>query len=233
MLAVPLRAEVVERIQAVVDGRPLMRSEVRLVEQLRGLDPAAALEALIDEQLMLREASRLAESAVSAEDEQRGHQDLVARVPGASAFPEADLRHLVRRQTAIIKYVEFRFRAQVQVGDAAVREEYDREYGARADAPPPETVADEIRRRLGDRAIDAKIEAGLSCGWARRSATTLIPSRPRVGAIRGRSGKAREPRPRLTWRHRCARHDRHRRCGGPSGRRGTAPTSNEKPSSRR
>jgi hypothetical protein len=158
-VAVPVRAEVVEKIQAVVDGHPLMRSEVRLVERLRGLDPAAALEALIDEQLMLREASRLAESVVSVEDEQRGYEDLVARIPGAAAFPEADLRHLVRRQTMIIKYVEFRFRPQVQLGDAAVREEYDREYGARADAPPPETVADEIRRRLGDQAMDAKIEA--------------------------------------------------------------------------
>jgi hypothetical protein len=159
LAGVPLRAEVVERIQAVVDGRPLMLSEVRLVERLRGLEPAAALEALIDEQLMLREASRLAESAVSAEDEQRGYDDLVARIPGAAAFPEADLRHLVRRQTAILKYAEFRFRPQVQVGDAAVREAYDKEYGGRADAPPPEAVADEIRRRLGDRAMDEKIEA--------------------------------------------------------------------------
>src|SRR5438876_629259 len=57
-------AEVVERILAVVDSRPLMLSEVRLVEQLRGLGRPAALEALVDEQLMLREASRLAQSVV-------------------------------------------------------------------------------------------------------------------------------------------------------------------------
>src|SRR5215813_14128579 len=100
-LAAPARAEVMERILAVVDGRPLMLSEVRLVETLRGLDTAAAREALVDEQLMLREASRLAESVVSAEDEQRGYENLLSRYPQAASLPEADLRRLVRRQTAI------------------------------------------------------------------------------------------------------------------------------------
>jgi hypothetical protein len=151
--------EVVERILAVVDGRPLMLSEVRLVQQLRGLDRPAALEALVDEQLMVREASRLAQSVVSEEDEQRAYQSLLQRNPGASALPEADLRRLVRRQAAIVKYVEFRFRPQVQVADAAVRDAYEKEYGARADPPSFDTAAPEIRRQLGDRELDEKIEA--------------------------------------------------------------------------
>jgi hypothetical protein len=159
LLAVPLGAEVVERIQAVVDGRPLMLSEVRVVETLRGLDAAAALEALIDEQLMLREASRLAESVVSADDEQRGYESLLSRTPEAAGLPEADVRRLVRRQTAILKYVEYRFRPQVQVGDAAVREAYEKEYAGRATPPALEAVTPEIRRQLVDRALDEKIEA--------------------------------------------------------------------------
>ena len=65
LLASAARGEVVERILAVVGDRPLMLSEVRLVQQLRGLERAPALEALVDEQLMLREASRLAQSAVA------------------------------------------------------------------------------------------------------------------------------------------------------------------------
>jgi hypothetical protein len=157
---VPLaRAEVVERILAVVDGRPLMLSEVRLVQQLRGLDRAAALEALVDEQLMLREAARLAQSAVGEEDEQRAYESLLQRHPAASGLPEADVRRLVRRQAAILKYVEFRFRPQVQVADAAVREAYDKQYGSQADAPPFEAASGEIRRRLADRDLDEKIEA--------------------------------------------------------------------------
>src|SRR4029078_4636754 len=41
----------VERILAVVEGRPVLLSEVRLVQALRGLDEKAALEELIDERL--------------------------------------------------------------------------------------------------------------------------------------------------------------------------------------
>jgi hypothetical protein len=141
----PLAAEVVERVLAVVDGRPMMMSEAGLVERLRGLDRAGAVEALIDEQLMLREASRVAQTVVTSEDEQRAYESLLERNPGAARLPEPDLRRLVRRQTAILKYVEFRFRPQV--------------YGSRPDAPPFEAAAGEIRRQLADRELDAKIEA--------------------------------------------------------------------------
>jgi hypothetical protein len=153
------RAEVVERILAVVDGHPLMLSEVRAVQQLQGLDRAAALEALVDEQLMLREAARLAQSVVSEEDEQRAYESLLQRHPAATGLPESDLRRLVRRQAAILKYVEYRFRPQVQVADAAVREAYEKQYGSQKDAPAFEAAADEIRRRLADRDLDEKIEA--------------------------------------------------------------------------
>jgi hypothetical protein len=151
--------EVVERILAVMDGRPLMLSEVRLMQQLRGLDRPGALEALVDEELMLREASRLAPSVVSEEEEQRAYLSLLQRNPGASALPEVDLRRLVRRQAAILKYIEFRFRPQVQVADAAVRAAYEKEYGAPADGRDFDAAAGEIRRRLGDRELDEKIEA--------------------------------------------------------------------------
>ena len=159
LLASPAGGEVVERILAVVDGRPLMLSEVRLVQQLRGLDRAAALAALVDEQLMLREAARLAQSAVSEEDEQRAYESLLQRHPAATGLPEADLRRLVRRQAAILKYVDFRFRPQVQVADAAVREAYAKRYGSQAGAPPFEGAAGEIRRQLADRDLDERIEA--------------------------------------------------------------------------
>ena len=159
LLASVASGEVVERILAVVGDRPLMLSEVRLVQQLRGLERAPALEALIDEQLMFREASRLAPSVVSEEDEQRAYESLLQRIPNASVLPESDLRRVVRRQAAILKYVEYRFRPQVQVTDAAVRDAYEKEYASRADAPSFEAAAPEIRRQLADRELDEKIEA--------------------------------------------------------------------------
>src|SRR6266702_1023690 len=42
-------AEVIERILAVVQDRPVLRSEVRVVQEVRGLSGGQALEALIDE----------------------------------------------------------------------------------------------------------------------------------------------------------------------------------------
>ena len=60
---------------------------------------------------------------------------------------------------AILKYVEFRFRPQVQIGDGAVRQVYEWEYGSRAEPPSFDAVAPEIRRQLADRELDAKIEA--------------------------------------------------------------------------
>src|SRR4029079_12406078 len=115
----------VERILAVVEGRPVLLSEVRLVQALRGLDEKAALEELIDERLMLREAGRLAQSAVTAEEEERALGRLRETSPAARAAGEAALRRLVRRQTAIVKYVDFRFRPQVSVSEEEVRAAYD------------------------------------------------------------------------------------------------------------
>src|SRR5207247_1978053 len=93
------------------------------------------------------------------EAEQRAYESLLQRIPNASVLPESDLRRVVRRQAAILRYVEYRFRPQVQVADASVQDAYDKEYGARADAPSFEAAAPEIRRQLGDRELDEKIEA--------------------------------------------------------------------------
>ena len=149
----------IERILAVVDGRPLMLSEVQAVERLRGLDRPAALEALIDERLMFQEASRLPTLTVTAEDEERGYRSLVQKAQGAAAgVLEADLRRLARRQLAILKYVEYRFRPQVRVGDEAVRREYEGRYGREPAAPPFAAAAPEIRQRLADRELGALVE---------------------------------------------------------------------------
>src|SRR5262245_30069395 len=109
------RAELVERILAVVDGRPVLLSEVRAMETLKGLDEKAALEAMIDERVMYQEASRLPQAALSPEEEERAYLALVAR--GADVAP-AELRRIARRQLAILKYVEFRFRPQVRASEA-------------------------------------------------------------------------------------------------------------------
>jgi hypothetical protein len=160
LLAAPGAAQgnVVERILAVVDGRPLLLSEVRVLERLRGLDQKAAVDALIDERLMFREAARLPQAVVSAEEEERAYRELAARVPAGAGATEEDLRRLARRQTAILKYIEFRFRPQVRVEDEEVRAAYDKERAARPETPPFEAVAEQLRARLESEELDQRIE---------------------------------------------------------------------------
>ena len=61
----PPAAELIERVVAVVDERPLLLSDVRALALVRSLEPEAALEAAIDERLMYGEAAQVAQAEVS------------------------------------------------------------------------------------------------------------------------------------------------------------------------
>lgn len=153
-------SEVVERILAVVDGRPLMLTEALLVERVLGVDRKAALDSLIDERLMYREASRLPQAAVTPEEEERAYASLLAKASGrAEGLPESDLRLMATRQAVILKYVHFRFLPQVRVDDEALRRAYDDEIGGRPGAPSFEDAAPALRQKLVDRDLGEKIEA--------------------------------------------------------------------------
>lgn len=159
MVAPPgVSAEVVERILAVVEGAPVLLSEVELVERLRGVERTAALEAMIDERLMFREASRLAQSALGAAEEERAFQGLHAAA--GDLGNEQELRRLARRQAAILRYIEFRFGAQVRIDDEAVRKEWEAE---RPEGVAVMSAEDEtrIRQRLAAQELDEKIEASI------------------------------------------------------------------------
>lgn len=159
VLAAPARAGVVERILAVVDGRPVLLSEVALFEKLRGETERQALDGLIDEQLMYREAARLPQAALTPEEEERAFASLRAQVPALSADEEEQLRRLARRQAAILKYVGFRFRPQVRVSDEAVRAAYEAEGRGGGSF---EEVAPALRARLAEEDLSRRIE-----GWVK------------------------------------------------------------------
>jgi hypothetical protein len=152
--------ELLERIVAVVDERPLLLSDVDALAAVRGLSRDAALEAAIDERLMFAEASRVAVAEVSSEQETQALAALLAKNPGLGArVPEADLRRLVRRQLAVLQYVEFRFRPQVHVSDEDVRKAWERENVGRPAGPALEDAEAAIRAELERRALDERIEA--------------------------------------------------------------------------
>lgn len=153
----PTTTTTIERIVAVVDGRPLLLSDLRAMERVRGLTEPAALEALIDERLMYLEASRLPQAEVLPEEEQRATAELVERRPELrDAVPAPDLRRLVSQQAAILKYVEFRFRPQLRVSDQEVRSAFEADPSA---GDSWEAAKELVRARLERQALDERVEA--------------------------------------------------------------------------
>jgi hypothetical protein len=155
-LAALAEGAVVERIVAVVDGRPLLLSEVRVLQAVRGDTEETAREALVDEWLMFSEAARLPQLAPTADEEARAQESLKVQAPGAHSPRPEDLRRLARRQATIVKYVDFRFRPQVRVEEAALRAAYAAEHPQ--GQPPFEAVVEELRARLASRELDRRIE---------------------------------------------------------------------------
>jgi hypothetical protein len=161
LLPWPASAERIERVLAVVDDTPALLSETLALQRLKPYDREAALQALIDELLMLREASRLREAAPTRDEEQRAYQSLIDKLPPGAAGVDPDaLRRIAWRQTVILKYIELRFRPQVRIDDAELQQAYDEQYGGRPGAPPLAEVGKQLLERLSNGALDKRIE-----GW--------------------------------------------------------------------
>jgi hypothetical protein len=114
---------------------------------------------VIDERLMYGEASRAPQSAVAPADEERALARLHEERPELrEGVAGATLRRLVRRQLAILKYVEFRFRPQVRVSPEELEKAYVTEHGGKEDAPPFAAVAPVLEERLARQALDERLE---------------------------------------------------------------------------
>jgi hypothetical protein len=156
-------AEIVDRILAVVDARPLLLSTVRALGTIRGLERSVALEAAIDERLMFEQASRLPQARVTTEEEERALASLRSTRPGIEeAVPAAELRRLLRRQLVILKYVDFRFRPQVRIDEETLREAWNAGYRGRPEGPAFEEAVPALRARLEREELDRRIEAWVS-----------------------------------------------------------------------
>jgi len=151
--AIAAEPVVVEQVLAVVDDRPVLLSEVRLVETLRGLSRPAAVEALIDEQLMYRQAARLPQATPSPDEEEAAVRSVLELLATARESPDMEaIRDLARRQARILKYVDFRFRPLVQVDPDAL------EGPAEAGDPAALAAAEQLRRRRTAEDLDGRLE---------------------------------------------------------------------------
>jgi hypothetical protein len=94
---------------------------------------------------------------VSPEEAQRATDELVARRPELrDAVPASELQRLVRRESAILKYVEFRFRPQLRVSDEDVRAAFEADPAA---GDSFEAAKERLREKLERRALDERVEA--------------------------------------------------------------------------
>jgi hypothetical protein len=152
----------VERVLAVVDGRPVLLSEVETLGAVRGVDAKDALRLLIDERLMYALAARVPQAAVSETEADAALAALKERRAGLLSVDEAEARRLVVRQLAILKYVEFRFRPQVRVTDEDLQRAYEEEYGGRPEAPPFAEAEAPLRAAAERRQLDQKVEAWIA-----------------------------------------------------------------------
>jgi len=171
----------VERIVAVVDDRPLLLSELAAHRAVSRLPEDRALEAAIDERLMHAEAARIPQAEVPDDEEDKALALLLETRPALRAeVSEAELRRILHRQLAILKYVEFRFRPQVRVADEEVRRVWEEEQAGRPAGPALEDEQDAIRARLERRALDERVEA-----WVKelrsRADVRYVPPPPPLG----------------------------------------------------
>jgi hypothetical protein len=160
------RAEILDRVMAVVNGQPVTLSEVRgfvelgLVEAA-GPDPLAdALTELIDRRLMLTEVDRYPLPAPEAAAVDAALKTLVARFPTRAAFEaalaragftEARLRELVRDTLRLERYLAERFAAAAQPTEEETLEYYrahQTAFTVEGRAVPFEVVREQVRERL-------------------------------------------------------------------------------------
>jgi hypothetical protein len=159
LLASAARAEVIDRILAVVEGQLITLSDVRGVVRLGletvppGNDPIAlVLDRLIERQLMLVEVERYAPPEPQAAAIETQIQAVRSRFPDALAFETTlhqigwaadDARRYIRDALRIEAYLQQRFTATIQPGDDEIAAFY-RLHAAeftRAGVLPPYTEA--------------------------------------------------------------------------------------------
>jgi len=158
----PVRAEVIDRVLAVVAGNLITLSDVTAARDLGFVHPppdadpvGAVLSALIDRDLVLAEVDRYAPPEPSAPAVDRGVAEVRARFASADAFDAAlarsgldaqRLRGFVRQNLRIQAYEEQRFTVAPPTDEELAR--YFREHAARfsrGGAPAAyERVKDEV-----------------------------------------------------------------------------------------
>jgi hypothetical protein len=166
---VAIRAEVIDRIMAVVDGHIITASDVRQQHEIRATlgdkpieDESALLQHLIDDYLI---ETNITDVTVDVTD---GEVDAEMQKFGpGSDLPLAKAREAVRLRIRMRKYFDKRWGESIHPTDEDIRRYYEnvfvpaaKERGL-ATIPTLESIADSIRKNVFQEALNHEIDIWL------------------------------------------------------------------------
>ena len=173
------RAEIVDRIAAVVDRDVITLSEVEQATELRTLRGQQELsmedvvERLIEARLVEREVNRYPEESITQERIDEVLDSIGESFSSGDTLRDSrvmtldEMEALVRKQLTVQRYLERRFRPLVYVTDVDIEKYYDDELLPALDdageaVPLLESVAGSIRRILEEKAFNERVERWIS-----------------------------------------------------------------------
>ena len=173
------RAEIVDRIAAVVDRDVITLSEVEQATELRTLRGQQELsmedvvERLIEARLVEREVNRYPEESITQERIDEVLDSIGESFSSGDTLRDSrvmtldEMEALVRKQLTVQRYLERRFRRLVYVTDVDIEKYYDDELlpvldDAGEAVPLLESVAGSIRRILEEKAFNERVERWIS-----------------------------------------------------------------------
>ncbi len=173
------RAEIVDRIAAVVDRDVITLSEVEQATELRTLRGQQELsmedvvERLIEARLVEREVNRYPEESITQERIDEVLDSIGESFSSGDTLRDSrvmtldEMEALVRKQLTVQRYLERRFRPLVYVTDVDIEKYYDDELlpvldDAGEAVPLLESVAGSIRRILEEKAFNERVERWIS-----------------------------------------------------------------------
>jgi hypothetical protein len=172
----------VDRVVAAVDGDPIFLSDVERAIALGLAEPEPeegerelrrrVLDGLIEQRLRFHEVERYETGPLAVEELEEQVARIRDRYPDDAAFQarlaelgldEEGLRHLLARQLRVLRYVGERLGPRIFVEADEIREYYEGELSARAEAegvalPPLDQIRSEVRGILRARRLNEEIE---------------------------------------------------------------------------
>lgn len=199
--------ETLDRIVATVDRHPIMRSDVeqearfnRMTEGKQGeatlQDEIAALERLVDRNLVADQVAVFGVVPVTKEELDARVMEMRKQLPGADSdsgwrqllaeygLTDEDITSRVTQEIQMLRFIDLRFRSEVRVGPRAVQTYYDTKFvpemknKSLAPPPPLDQVQDQIEAILREERVNALISDWLKSLRTQSRIQTFDPSLP-------------------------------------------------------